>query len=239
MTDQTTTQQRSPVSTTSTSEDTTDTARDRARDAADTGKQEAGRVVDEARMHTSRLVGETGDRAREHADQQLTRTAGVIDQLGTELDEMASGASRSDGYLTALARDGAHTAHQLSQRLENGGVEGVLDDVTRFARRRPGAFLAASFGVGLLLGRVTRNADFGRIKQEMSDHDRSGTDGSSATTGSLTGSGTSGSAMTGSTMTGSTRPGPTTGTSTTGTTTGTTTGAPLTGSPMTNEGVTP
>lgn len=232
MTDQTTTTQRSPASPTSMSASggTTDTARDRAHDAAETGKQEAGRVVEEARTHTSRLVGETGDRAREHADQQLARTAGVIDQFGTELDEMASGASRPDGYLTALARDGARTAHQLSQRLENGGLEGVLDDVTRFARRRPGAFLAASFGVEIVLGRVTRNADMGRIKQEMSDHEQSGGDGSSARTGSMTGSVMSGSAMTGSTM-----PGTTTGTSTSGTTTG----APLTGSPTTNESVTP
>ena len=179
MTDQTTTTQRSPASTTTsgTGGTTTDTARDRAREAADTGKHEAGRVVEEARTNTSRLVGETGERAREHADQQLGRTAGVIEQFGTELDEMASGASRQDGYLTALARDGAQTAHQLSQRLENGGLDGVLDDVTRFARRRPGAFLAASFAVGLVLGRVTRNSDMGRIKQEMSDHEGSGSDG--------------------------------------------------------------
>ena len=223
MTDQSTTTQRSP-STTSTSEsETTDTARERAREAADSGKHEAGRVVDEAKSQTSRLVGETGNRAREHADQQLGRTAGVIEQFGTELDEMASGASQQDGYLAALARDGAQTAHQLSQRLENGGLEGVLDDVTRFARRRPGAFLAASFGVGLLLGRVTRNSDMGRIKQEMSGHDQSDSNGSP-------------SGRTGSTMTEM----PTTGTPTTGATmTATPTTGTVTGSPMTNEGITP
>jgi hypothetical protein len=143
--------------------------RERARETAETGKAEAGRVVAEAKNHTSRLVGETGDRAREHADQQLGRAAIAIDQLGEQLDDMAANSSQQDGYLVALARDGAHRAHELSRHLDDGGLDGMVDDVTQFARRKPGTFLAASFAVGLVLGRVTRNADLGRIKQEMSN----------------------------------------------------------------------
>jgi hypothetical protein len=143
--------------------------RDRARETAETGKAEAGHVVAEAKNHTSRLIGETGDRAREHADQQLGRAAGAIDQLGEQLDDMAANSSQQDGYLVALARDGAHRAHALSRHLDDGGLDGIVDDVTQFARRKPGTFLAASFAVGLVLGRVTRNADLGRIKQEMSN----------------------------------------------------------------------
>lgn len=170
MTDHTTTTSGLSGSSTSAPERPTDGARERAREVTDTATHEAGRIVDEARMHTSRLVGETGERAREHADEQLGRTAGVIEQFGAELEDMASHSSQPDGYLAALARDGAQSARQLARRLDDGGLDGVLHDVTRFARRRPGAFLAASFAVGLALGRLTRNADFARIKQEMSDN---------------------------------------------------------------------
>jgi hypothetical protein len=175
MTDNTTTTPRTPAPTMSTPEDrgTSDEVRDRAHHAADTAKHEVGRVAEEAKTHTSRLVGETGDRAREHADERLGQTAHAIEQLGTELDEMASSSSQPNGYLASLARDGAQTAHRLSQRLDTGGLDGVMTDVTRFARRRPGAFLAASFAVGLAFGRLTRNADFGRIKEELS-HDGDG-----------------------------------------------------------------
>jgi hypothetical protein len=137
---------------------------------AETGQREAGRVVDEARTHTARLIGETGDRARDHADQQLGRAAGAIGQLGDELEDMASSTSHPDSYVAALARDGAHGAHQLSERLQRGGLDGVIDDVTRFARRRPGTFLAGSFAVGILLGRVTRNADLDRLKQDLTEN---------------------------------------------------------------------
>lgn len=171
MTDQTTTASRtSGTSSPPTGQaPTTAMTRDVGNDITRPGSHDAGGVVDEARRHTSKLAGETGDRARQHADEQLRRSAGFIDQLGGELEDMATNSSRQDGYLVALARDGAQSARDLSRRVEDGGLEGVLDDVTRFARRRPAMFLAASFAVGLALGRVTRNADFGRIQQDMAE----------------------------------------------------------------------
>ena len=45
---------------------------------------------------------------------------------------------------------------RLASRMEQGGAQGVVDDVTRFARRRPGAFLAGAAGVGFVVGRLVR-----------------------------------------------------------------------------------
>ena len=151
------------------SDSTTDQAKSRARDVAETGKQQASRVVEEAKSQTSHLLDEARTQARDRADGQVEQLAGVLDRMSSELGSMAE-TGGSSGYLTALARDGSSAARNWSRRLEQGGLDGALDDVRRFARQRPVAFLASAFGVGLVLGRVTRNAD---LKTIVSDDEPS------------------------------------------------------------------
>ena len=149
--------------------DTREQARDEARKTAETGKHKAAEVAEEAKSQTSQLARTAGDEARQRADGELDKLAGALSRLGDELDEMADGSSHPNGYVTALARDGARTANRLSQRLESGGLDGAVNEVKTFARRRPGTFLAAAVGVGLALGRVTRNADMQAIKEGMDE----------------------------------------------------------------------
>ena len=44
----------------------------------------------------------------------------------------------------------------FADRLETNGPQGLLDDVTDFARRRPIVFLSAAVGVGFMVGRLAR-----------------------------------------------------------------------------------
>lgn len=146
--------------------DAGDQAREEARKTAETGKRKVSEIADEAKSQTTQLARTAGEEAHERADDELGKLAGALNRVGDELDEMADGSSHPDGYVTALARDGARTANQLSERLESGGLDGALDEVKMFARRRPGVFLAAALGAGLAIGRVTRNADMQAIKPE-------------------------------------------------------------------------
>jgi hypothetical protein len=43
-----------------------------------------------------------------------------------------------------------------ASRLEQRGPQGVMDDMSRFARRRPGLFLAGAVGAGFVAGRLVR-----------------------------------------------------------------------------------
>ena len=170
---------------------TTDQAKHQASAVAETGKQQAGEVVNEAKAQTSQLFDEARGRARDRADTQLSQLAGALDEVSGELEQMADGSENAESsYLTALARDGSKTAASLSRRLDEGGLDGALDDVRRFARQRPVAFLAGALGVGLLLGRVTRNADLGKITSTGDDAASEGRSGeASASFGSITGDG--------------------------------------------------
>jgi hypothetical protein len=142
---------------------------DRARDVADRGKHDAADVARVARSETAELAHRTTSEARRRADEQAGKLASMLGGLAEELDQVASTSSARGGNVAGVARDGAAVSRRVAERLDQGGVDGVLDDVRRFARRRPAMFLAASFGVGLVLGRFTRNADLAQLAQDSRD----------------------------------------------------------------------
>ncbi len=146
---------------------TAEHAKEQAKQVAETGRQQAGEVAAEAKTQTRQLIEDARSQARDRADGQVSQLAGMLDRVSNELNRMADAGSEFD-TLNALVRDGSSTAHDLSQRLQHRGLDGAIDDLSRFARRRPVAFLTAAFGTGLLLGRVTRNAD---LEEVMSDDD--------------------------------------------------------------------
>jgi hypothetical protein len=140
-------------------------AGEQARSIAETGKEEATKVVSEVRSQTSHLVGEAGHRVRERAESQVGSAARMLDDMSDELDRMAS-SSMSDSPLTSLARDGATAMRSISRRLDEGGLDAAMEDVRRFARRRPVVFLTGAFAIGMFAGRLVRNVDLGAVKQQ-------------------------------------------------------------------------
>jgi hypothetical protein len=145
-----------------------------ARHVAESGREKVTQVAGEAQTQAADLARTAREQAKQRADGEVGRLAGFLDEIGDELDGMAAHSDESDGYLPGLARDGAQAANRLSRRLETGGLDGALHDIETFARRRPGMFLFAAFGVGLALGRVTRNTDMHAVAEEMNHDEPSG-----------------------------------------------------------------
>lgn len=144
------------------------------REFADVGVSEASRLGDEVKSQTSHLVSEAGSQARDRAETQLGRVAGMLGQAGDELRRMAEGASSSDSYVAVLARDGADAARRISTRLERDGLDGAARDVKQFARRRPLMYLAGAVAAGVAIGRMTRNIDTSRVVAQLdTDQDTS------------------------------------------------------------------
>ena len=162
-----------------------DAAKSEARSVAETGKQGAGQVAGEARTQAAQLARTAQEEARDRVDGEVGKLAAYLNGLGDELNGLAQGSPPQDGYLKGLARDGARAANGLAHRLESDGLDGVLHDVSMFARRRPGLYLAAAFAVGITLGRVTRNVDVHAITEEMQRGNGSGPNGSSGSSSQL------------------------------------------------------
>jgi hypothetical protein len=140
---------------------------------ADVAKEHAGVVVHDAKAQASELVHQTRERLRVQAEDQTGRAADMLQQWSGQLRAMANGSQEGppQGQLVDLARQGADRMEAFARRLSEGGVDGNLHELTRMARRRPGMFLAGAFAVGLMAGRLAKNADAQRVRALATEGD--------------------------------------------------------------------
>jgi hypothetical protein len=156
-----------------------DTAKEQAGQVKDTAVEQAGQVKDTAVEQGQQVAAQAKDQAVQVKDQavgslrdivgqgrsELTtqvgtsqnRLAEYVHSLSDELGTLASGGGDGTGPLADLAHRGARTGGELSKWLSDHEPADVLNEVTRFARRRPWAFLGASLLTGVVVGRVTRS----------------------------------------------------------------------------------
>lgn len=146
-----------------------DEAREKASAAGQAVGQHAGQVTESAKAHAGEVAGEARRQAvnlaeqgveqlRQQASTQVDKAAELLQGVSSQLQAMASGEKPPEGPIADLVQEGAQRIDDLASRLRTGGWEMALRDVQRFARRRPGVFLASAFGVGVLAGRAVRGA---------------------------------------------------------------------------------
>ncbi|HEX6421824.1 MAG TPA: hypothetical protein VFZ77_25190 [Acidimicrobiales bacterium] len=157
-------------------------AKERATEVAGTAKEQARGVAGEARREASAVASEAGAQARNLVDEARTalhdqaaertdRAAGALGDLGGRFRALAEGNPDAAGDLRRYAADLGDRLDGLAGRLSSSGFDGVVDDLQRFARRRPGMFLAAAAASGFAAGRLFRGA-----KAAASDGDRGSQD---------------------------------------------------------------
>jgi len=148
------------------------TASDAGRHVAGVAGEQAGQVASEASQQVRDLVHQTRGELTEQAATQQKRVAGGLRSLGEELHSMAQN-SEQRGPATDLVKQAAERTGKVASWLEDREPGNVVDEVTRFARRRPGAFLAIAAGAGLLVGRLGRGLKSANEDSLGSGSDRS------------------------------------------------------------------
>jgi len=124
---------------------------------AETAKQQAGEVAGEAMSQARMLLDQTREQVTQQGAAQQERAASGLRTLADELQGMISGEGvQQEGLATDLARQAAERIRTAADTLENRQPGELLDEVRRFARRRPGAFLLGAAAIGFLGGRMTR-----------------------------------------------------------------------------------
>ena len=140
-------------------------------------QQEVSRVADEAPAQLSKVTQDVKTQLREstqrtlgdvrsQADDQASRAAQGFRDLSTRAQALAEGRTEEAGNLGGIAENLGRQASDFAQRLETGGVQGLLDDASRFGRKRPMAFLALAVGAGFVAGRLVRTG------AEATSHDQ-------------------------------------------------------------------
>lgn len=137
-----------------------DEATTKAGAAAGAAKQEASSLANQARAQVGTLVSDAGSELRTQADQRASQAATRLRDLGDQVEALRAGRPEEAAQLHQYLGEGRDRVMALASRLDERGVQGVLDDVSSFGRRRPGTFLLAAAGVGFVVGRLARAGAF-------------------------------------------------------------------------------
>ena len=148
----------------STPEVAKDEAAEVARTAAHSGGQVAGTVGEQANQvasetaHQARHLFEEGKgQLADQARQGQRKAASGLHALADQLHGMAE-KSDGKGMVPEVARQTSERARTVASWLEEREPGDLLDEVRRFARRKPGVFLAGAALAGVVVGRLTRGA---------------------------------------------------------------------------------
>ena len=189
---------------------------------AETAKQQAGEVAGEAKNQARALVDQTRTQIASQGSEQQQRAASGLRSMADELTSMINGQGGSGGLASDLARQASERVQTAADWLESREPSDLLQEVQRFARQRPGTFLAAAGVLGFIGGRLTRGAvdeardssdDTSTYRSTYATGEYQGTSGTSygqvssaqgttvsaTTTGAASGVGVTGAGVTGST----------------------------------------
>ncbi|MGY1814537.1 hypothetical protein [Blastococcus sp. SYSU D00820] len=154
------------MTTTSSSPSTGDVAKDEARNlgqtAAQAGSQvastaadQAQNVVQETKYQAQDLMAQGREQLRSQAVSQQQKAGQSLTSLAEQLRSMVQGNAPAPGPARDLLEQGAGKVEEFASFLQNREPADLLDEVRRFARRRPGTFLLGAALAGVVAGRLT------------------------------------------------------------------------------------
>jgi hypothetical protein len=100
------------------------------------------------------LVDRARSTARTQMESQGERLSGGLQTMASQIQALASGRTDEAGPAADYARQAGDMVSQWADRLQSGGLDGLLSDMKTFARRRPMAFLAGAALAGFAVGRL-------------------------------------------------------------------------------------
>lgn len=152
------------------------TAADKGGEVAGTVGEQANRVAEETRQQARNLLHEGREQLTGQARQGQQRAADGLRTLATQLRQMSEN-GEEQGVATEVARQVADRTDSAASWLEQRQPGDLLDEVRRFARRRPGVFLVGAALAGATVGRMTRGAIAAQGDDTTDDGTDDGTEG--------------------------------------------------------------
>lgn len=160
-----------------------------AKDVTSTAKEQAYQVRDELAAQGRTVVHETRSKLQHETEVQARRAADGLSRLADEVRALAEGRPEEAVTVRDYVAQGADKLLEAADRItgladevEEKGIDGLVDDLKRFARRRPGAFLLGAAVAGFGVGRIVRAG--GEDDDEVEPLDGDGYDGRRAAGGS-------------------------------------------------------
>ncbi|MFG6504063.1 hypothetical protein [Microbacterium sp. P05] len=143
-----------------------ETAKNEAGEVASTAKQEAGHVVETAKTEAANVTGEaktqvkdlyrqTQSQLKEQAGEQQQRVSEGLRSVGEELQSMVD-TSETPGVAADLVQNVSSRLSSAATWIGDRDPGSLVHEVSAYARRKPGTFIAVAALAGLVAGRLTR-----------------------------------------------------------------------------------
>lgn len=129
-----------------------------AKDVIGDAREQAGRLSREVARQGRHLVEDSKAQLHDQARSQTDRIAESLRQIADQLTGMVEGRPPESGAVHDYVQQAAGKVGELAQRMDERGFDGMVQDAERFARRRPGVFLAGAAAIGFGIGRLFRGA---------------------------------------------------------------------------------
>jgi cell division septum initiation protein DivIVA len=127
-----------------------------AQDVKTTAREDAASVAEQARTEARRLAEQAKQEVRRTAEERGQQAATRLRTFSDQLTALADGRTEEAGPLVGYAQRARDELRAWADKAEQRGPQGVVSDVSNFARRRPGMFLLAAAGAGFAIGRLVR-----------------------------------------------------------------------------------
>lgn len=127
-------------------------------------------TVDQAKQTVGDAARRTGERVESRLDSQKQRAA---DSLSSIAQTLRSSAQQLDGQPAAVSGYVQRAADQVEEfafYLRDRDVGEIVDEVEHFARRQPGIFLGAAFGLGVLGARFLKSSRRNLVHEGVREH---------------------------------------------------------------------
>ncbi len=127
-----------------------------AEQVAATASEEVGRVAGEVAAQGQNLVEEAKGQLHDQVVGQTDKLSHSLRKLSDEALALSQGRAEEAGPLRDYVEQASTQFETLAERIEERGFDGLVEDVERFARRRPGTFLLGTALAGFAAGRLIK-----------------------------------------------------------------------------------
>jgi flagellar biosynthesis chaperone FliJ len=127
-------------------------------EVASTAKDQARVLTEEAKHQARELMTTTRQQLSEQAEERAQHASRGLRSIADQMQALNEGRPQDAGTIAQWTGEIQERVRRWSDRLESGGVDGVLRDLSSFARRRPLVFLGACMAAGVVVGRLVKDA---------------------------------------------------------------------------------
>ena len=127
-----------------------------AKEVAGTAVEQTKQVAGQAKDQVRQLAQQTSTEVKQQADAKTQQATEHIRTMSTAIRSLLEGRPEEASAVTSYLEEAQGKLESFASRLEGGGASGVAEELSSFARRRPGTFLAAAAVFGFAAGRVAR-----------------------------------------------------------------------------------